>query len=274
MGFREQMRKHRRSKGLIDTTLIKPGERAVLLSHKLPLQNHTFCDITNYNSDVHNAVVDTGASASVVNSFDLIVEGSLRRLSDPIPLVGIAGGHQVEYVGKIEMETVDKQGKIVPLQQTVMINEELPCILISPQSLLNESAKSVDDHFSVYADRTEWHIDGQHRVNIAYDSSFLPRIPLFRKGKAEPTVKTFFTLFHPSNRNLSPWAKTWLKWHHKLGHCSFSLVRSLGQRGYLDKTALTLGDVKDDEAPPCQACKMGRQTRRPDGTTTVTKKPE
>jgi hypothetical protein len=180
----------------------------------------------------------------------------------------------VEYTGKISLETIDTEGNIIPSEQTVMVNENLPCILLSPQAFLQESAKSIDDHFSIYADRTEWHVDGSHRVDIPYDSSFLPRLTLFTPGHAEPALKAFFTLFHSSNRNLSPWAKISLKWHHKLGHASFSLISSLGARGYLDKQALALADSSPSDTPKCEACRYGRQVKRPDGTTTTRKNPD
>ena len=88
--FHHKVKKHRRAKGVLDTSLLQPGDRAVLLSHRLPSQNDTFCFLTDNNPNVHNAVLDTGASLTVVNSFDLIKKGTLRRLSNPIPLVGLS----------------------------------------------------------------------------------------------------------------------------------------------------------------------------------------
>ena len=127
----------------------------------------------------------------------------------------------VEYTGKINMETLDRHGKPFQIQATVMVNEELPCILVSPQALLQENASSVDDHFRIYADWVEWHVDNDHLPNLEYNSSFLPRLPMFPAGKYKPTLKAFFSVFHHNNQNLSPWTKLWLKWHVRLNHLSF-----------------------------------------------------
>ena len=48
----------------------------------------------------------------------------------------------------------------------------------------------------------------------------------------------------------------------------------LATRGYLDKKALALSEISMDDHPPCEACKYGRQTRKPDGTTTTRRNPE
>ena len=141
----------------------------VALTATLQQKNDSFKRFTDHNPHVHSAIVDSGASGCCANDFSLILPGTLRKLDKPIPLEGIAGGYQVEYIGKISLETVDSDGNILPVEQTVMVNEKLPCILLSPQALLHESAKSFDDHFSVFADRTEWHVDGTHRVDIPYD---------------------------------------------------------------------------------------------------------
>ena len=92
-----------------------------------------------------------------MNDASLIIPGTLCRIDKPIALDGIAGGHLVEHTGEIDMETLDRHGNPFRIRATVMVNEELPCILVSPQALLHEEALSVDDHFRIYADRVEWH---------------------------------------------------------------------------------------------------------------------
>ncbi len=49
--------------------------------------------ITNNNPHIYSAIIDSGASCTVITSFDMIVPGSLHKLAKPIPLAGIAGGH-------------------------------------------------------------------------------------------------------------------------------------------------------------------------------------
>ena len=249
-------------------------ETRMALKMRLRSTEDTFHHITQDHPNVHSAILDSGASWTAVNNMSLIVPGTLCKLDKPIALDGIAGGHMVEHTGEINMETLDRHGNPFQIRTSVMINEDLPCILVSPQALLQEDSVSVDDHFRIYANRVEWHVDNDHLLNLEYDSSFLPRLQLFPLGKSEPTLKAFFSVFHHTNQNMSPWQKLWLKWHVRLNHLSFSHVKSLGSRGYLDKKALSLSEVDVHDPPMCRACKHGRQTRTPDGTTITSKNPE
>jgi hypothetical protein len=98
---------------------------------------------------------------------------------------------------------------------------------------------------------------------------------LFPSGQAIPTLKAFhMSVLRDSNKNLTPLQKIWLKLHHKLGHPSFSLVQQLAAGGYFSAPALGLSQLKMTDAPMCEACKYGKQVRRPDDTTTTTKNPD
>ena len=52
------------------------------------------------------------------------------------------------------------------------------------------------------------------------------------------------------------------------------LVKQLGMAGYLGPPGLSLCQVQDHDVPMCEACKYGKQTRRPDHTTITTKNPD
>jgi GAG-pre-integrase domain len=107
-----------------------------------------------------------------------------------------------------------------------------------------------------------------------YDASYLPRLVLFSKGKSIDTLNAFTSTLHSTNSNLSALQKLWMQWHIKLGHLSFSHVQSLGIGGFLDNFALGLRHSKALEQPLCTACQYGKQTRRPDDTTTTSKRPD
>jgi hypothetical protein len=109
---------------------------------------------------------------------------------------------------------------------------------------------------------------------MGYDASFLPRITLFREGKAQPTLKAMTNVVNNSNKNLTAYQKIWMQWHIKLGHLGFAHVQKLGLGGFLDKLALGLGRTLITEQPKCSACQYGKQTRSPDKTTTTKKNPE
>ena len=87
------------------------------------------------------------------------------------------------------------------------------------------------------------------------------------------TLKAMTSVLHMDNHNLTPLQKIWLRWHIKLGHLSFNHVQKLALGGFLDRLALGLLRTRAEEQPPCAACQYGKQTRKPDGSTTTTKNP-
>ena len=139
-------------------------------------------------------------------------------------------------------------------------------------ALYRTSTSSVEDCFTIYRNKVEWHSGGIHLMDVPYDSSFLPRLQLFPKGQSESVLKAFHaSVLSKSNKNLSPLKRMWLKLHHMLGHPSFSVVQQLAVGGWFDTKALGLSRLSLSEAPMCEACKYGKQTRRPDGTTKVSR---
>ena len=253
------------------------------------LQNNEqeFRDILNpdLNLPIHSAVIDSGASFTSINNKDLVAEGTMVRLEQPIMLDGIAGGITVEYKCDIKFDCIDKDGNSFPCQTEAYYHDQLPCMLLSPQAFLNtqhlqklgqqDIQSLVEDHFTIYRNRVEWHAEGKHLLTVPYDQSFLPRMQLFPSGQAVSTLKAFhMSVLHGSNKNLTALQKIWLKLHHKLGHPSFSLIQQMASGGYFSTQALGLSQLKLTDAPMCKACKYGKQVRRPDGTTTTTKNPD
>ena len=266
----------------------KPQHREI---HRAFLQsirfdNQNFAELVGEELPVVYSIVDTGASNTCVNDMTLVIPSSLQKLSVPIEVDGIAGGCLVEYTCVIEFECVDKNGNTFSKRAQAYYHPELPCTLLSPQAFLYEqhlqkitgdlpAGSHDDDRFVVYYDRVQWFSDGEHKLDISYDNSFCPRVPLFPKSKAESTLKAFhFNVLHKSNKNLTALQKIWLKLHHILGHPSFSLIQQLAVGGWFDTKALGLSQLSLSDAPMCAACKYGKQTRRPDNTTTVSKVPE
>ena len=271
--LRKQLRPFRnRLNGCLDTNKIPAGSIRHALNMKVRESTEAFDEFTKHTPNSYSAVIDTGASWTAVPYKELCVPGSIKKLQDPIELDGIAGGLLIEYTGRLEAETIDRHGNVFTFQTTVMLNEDLPGILISPQALLKDQRDNLDDHFRVYYDRVEWHARGQHLLDVPYDSSFLPRLTFFKQGEAENSLKAFHSALHDSNKNLSPQQKTWLRWHTKLGHLSFSHVQKLAVGAFLDKHALGLSQLRMTDHPQCEACKYGKQTRKPDGSNTHTRK--
>ena len=201
--------------------------------------------------DMLSAVIDSGCSFTTFNTFKWVDKSSIRRLAKPIRIDGIAGGLDIEYFGVANLEVLLPNGKVQPFPLPGLIHESLPQVLISPQAFLkanhaqdktiynpttyiemaeSSSPSDYEPHFRIFHNRSEWHKDGQKLLDLDYDSSFLPRITLFRQGTALNTTKSLFSAFQseaeqgappltlPNNRNLSVYKNLLLLWHAKLGH--------------------------------------------------------
>ena len=276
--FRNQLRRYRsKVNGSLDISKIPDGEVKMALRTRIKDSSDAFNDFTVHAPNAYTGILDTGASWNAVNDPKLCVPGSVKKLEKPSILDGIAGGLNIEESGLIEVETMTTDGRIHCFEATVMVNRELPGILLCPQALLKNSKSMVQnphDHFRIYHNRMEWHDSGSKILDIPYDSSFLPRLTFFKKGQADTSLKAFYGTLHDSNKNLTPQKKIWMKWHVKLGHLSFSHTRKLGAGGFLDKFALGLSGLQAQDAPHCEACRYGKQQRTPDKINTHARKPE
>jgi hypothetical protein len=153
-------------------------------------------------------------------------------------LGGIAGSLEIKYVGRANWETLSDDGTIIPISENVMIHEDLPGRLLSPQAFLShnkngEKTGNLEDHFKVFHDRVELHKDGRKLMRMDYDNVFFPRMILFSKGESVTTLSAMASVLHSTNHSLSPLQKIWLRWHNKLGHLSFSHVQRLAVGGFL-----------------------------------------
>ena len=107
-----------------------------------------------------------------------------------------------------------------------------------------------------------------------FDSSHLPRMLLFSKNSAVPSLEAMASVLSPSNTNLSTLQKLWMQLHVKLGHISWSHVQQLGIGGSFGLAGMKLSEAKPSDHPLCAACQYGKQTRTPDHTTTTRKNPD
>ena len=184
---------------------------------------------------------------------------------------------------------MDEAGNLVPIQEQVLINEQLPSPIFSPQAFLSHKANAgkgdlttadfislthdqeeTQEHFKIFHDRAEWHDKGQRILTMNYDQNYLPRITLFKKGTALPTLTSLNSVLSAENKNLSTFQKRWIRWHIKLGHLSFERVKQLAIGGLLDEV-IGLESRLVGKAPHCASCAYGKQCRLPDKTTVTSK---
>ena len=229
----------------------------------LTFDSELFHSVATDVSDAIRVVADTGASTSCSGDERDFEPGSLRRLPEPRMVGGIAGSLTAEYEGMLCWETVDDHSNIITFRTKGLLVKGLPCRLFSPQSFLCDSQR-LDDHFKVFGNRSEWHMCGRKLLTLEYDSSFLPRMTMFRAGTALKSLEALNAgVISETNQNLSPWQRIWLLWHHRLGHPGFALVRALGVGGCLDMAGLSLSQVDRNCPPKCVACQYGKQASRP-----------
>ena len=287
--FGNHLRKYRAYNGSLDTSKLTPHDLSVLQRH-LRDKTQLLHQLTDHNPNAFTCIVDSGCSYSATNTFSDVDPKSIRRLSNPILLGGIAGGLTIEFVGQATWETLDNDGNLFSITDSVLIHPDLPHRLLSPQSFLSQGRKNRntinipdagqdwhgddDDHFRVYHNRAEFHKQGKQRITMDFDSSHLPRMILFSKNQAIPALEAMAGVLNPSNTNLSTLQKLWMQLHVKLGHISWSHVQKLGIGGSLGLMPMKLSDAKPVELPLCSACQYGKQTRTPDNTTTTIKNPD
>jgi hypothetical protein len=179
--LQQRLRRHRSCLGHLETHKLTPLDR-VHLHSSIKIANQTFSkSLAHHSSDVLTGIVDTGASHGASNNFTDCDPSTIRRLSKPISLDGIAGGIDIHYIGTAHFETLNLKGDVVPFIVDLLLSDKLPGLLISPQAFLakNKSGQPVgklEDHFRIFHNRAEWHKDGAHLLTMGYDSSFLPRL--------------------------------------------------------------------------------------------------
>ena len=284
--LRQRLRRYRNGSGGLDSNRIKPGDMCALQA-KIKEDENLFTAVTKSNKEIVSAIVDTGCSFHMTNNIGLLDPSTITTLTTPIEVDGINGGQSLTTKGIAHMEVITEQGLVYPVDLEMYCEESLPGTLVSPQALASSivqaqqaghspvhNPSSLQDHFRIYSNRMEWHVDEKCILSMPYDSSFLPRMTLFPAGRSETALKAMLSSLQFSNKNLTPLQKVWQLWHVKLGHISYSLVQKLGIAGCLDRHALDLSKIPLSDRPMCESCQYGKQTARPDGTTITKKRPE
>ena len=217
------------------------------------------------------STVDSAASFTNITNETFVVSGSMAQLDDPVVLDGIASGIVIDNKCQIQYGCtyLDEDPCLFETEA------EFPTTLLSPQAFLHQlhlqyfavhSPSTSEDHFKILGNRIEVQIDDHHHP-LKYDSSFLPHMQKFKPGPAITSLNVFqVSVLNKLNKNLTASQKVWLNLHSTHDHPSFSLVQQLAASGYLDAKSLDLID-----ASLCEACNHGKCTRKPAGSTRVTK---
>jgi hypothetical protein len=182
--FRNQLRS--KVNGSLDISKIPDGSVKMALRIQIKDSSDAFNNFMTHASNAYTRILDTGASWNAIYDSKLCVCDSVKKLEKPIVLDGIAGGLNIEESGLIAIDTMTTDGSIHCFEATVMLNQELPGILLCPQARLKNSKSMVQnphDHFRVYHNRMEWHNSINKILDIPYDSSFLLALHSLRKDR-------------------------------------------------------------------------------------------
>ena len=181
--FTNRLRKYRSFQGVLQTDKLNPTDLLKLqdrIRESSKAMTSYAQEIGTDPSNVTQAILDSGCSFTALNSFRFVKPDSIRRLSKPIRIGGIAGGLDIHYVGITEFEVLFPSGKVVEtFEEQCFVNEDLPDSLVSPQAFLShqpnlgkgeldtedfvelhrQEHSKFEQHFRIFADRTEWHKD-------------------------------------------------------------------------------------------------------------------
>jgi hypothetical protein len=218
-----RIQRYQGMQGMLDSTKV-PEPDLAMLRHVIHLSGQDIGEAVVTHDKTFTAIADSGCSITCTDNKADFIPGTIEDLPNPIKLGGIAGGLTVTQCGQVSWETVDDFGNILPLQNKAYLQEQLPCRLFSPQAFLKHSSQRISDHVRVYNDPAETHRNGDKLRTLQFDSSFLPRLTMFRSGTAQATLTALYSnLVGETNSNISPWTKHWLRWHYKLGHLGLNM---------------------------------------------------
>jgi hypothetical protein len=107
---------------------------------QINIANQTFSNsLTDHSSVVVTGVVDGGASHWASNCFHDCDPAPIRRLSKPISLDRIVGGTDIHFIGTAHFETLNLKGDVIPFKVDLLLSDNIPGLLISPQAFLSTS---------------------------------------------------------------------------------------------------------------------------------------
>ena len=156
--------------------------------------------------------------------------------------------------------------------------KELGCRLFSPQAHFAQNVskgecgiKRKKYSMEVFYDSVTLRLGDQSPLTIPYDPvSFLPIVQGFTSVKKSCDLLALLGgVTAERNQNLTYLMKLLLRWHIRLGHIDFSVVKWIGRQGWLGKMCEQMGrhSVK---IPKCAACQYGKQERNTkEGSTQV-----
>ena len=223
-------------------------------------------------ADSFDLIIDTGCTKTGTGFASDFVPGSLRNLSSPVKMSGIAGGLSIKQEGTVRYEVLDDQGELQVLEVEAYLMPGLNCRLLSPQTYFKQLRQSGKDpnetaEMRIKHDKTVLVLENGSQLSIDYDpQTHLPMLRAFKDAVATAeTLALTGCITNETNQNLTMQQKNLLRWHFRLGHIGFAAVQWLGRSGLLGIKGETMGRA-NLQAPRCAACQFGKQGKTPTPT--------
>jgi hypothetical protein len=215
--FRNQLRRYKR-RGFLGTTNLKQEDMTRLRQVLAEYEPQSLYSSTA--KDSFHLIVDSGCSHSATSCPEDFIPGTLRDLTTPVEMEGIAGGLVIRQKGRVRFELLTDDGEVHVLETTAYLMPELPCRLFSPQAHFQEQYRTGFDpresaNLALQRNRGVITWENGSKTTLSFcETTHLPRLRVYRNaldsGKAL-ALKGCVT--DEVNQNLSAKQKLLLRFH-------------------------------------------------------------
>ena len=221
------------------------------------------------NAKVQTGIIDTGSSIICFPYADNFDPTTLKALTKPRNMSGIAGDCAITHEGIKNFETIDTKGRIVHIKRKGFLVPKLPVRLLPPQQLMQNE---YNEWYNITNKRAIMEFkNGQHVNTPINHQTKLPYIFLFKdlKGSIDTINRSFYTcVAKENNQNLSETQKSTLKLHWRIGHKSLEYIKWISRRGILGSHGDRIHKITSNDCPKCGTCIYSKQTTNPSITRT------
>ena len=225
------------------------------------------------HNDSFDLIFDTGC-AKICTGFKAdFLPGSLQDLSSPARMDGIAGGLDILQEGMVRCEVLDNNGDVQVITASACFVPDLPCRLFSPQAYMDElhsSGLDPEEKACIQANRNRFAFRWPNGVETSVQccrTTFLPKIRACTNALDSANMLALKgCVTAETNQNLTSASKHLLRWHFRLGHVGFKLVKWLGRIGALGEQGKKMAAAPKLDIPKCAACLHGKQHKTPTPT--------
>jgi len=230
--LRKRLHKYSDVHGYLQTHKLKPeGADLDLLRHVLAEEPSGLLSV----DDSTLLVIDCGASnTTTYDENDFKPETlQLYKEGEKSPIQGIAGTLPIRGQGIISLQVIGTNGEVVDIETKAYYIPELKTKLFSPQAYFNE--RNDKSELIITRSNALMRLVGSNEEEVSevefhYDQQ--TRLPIMRAYRNALTTARALALSacltDERNQNLTAAQKLLLRWHFKMGHAGFALVKWLG----------------------------------------------